>query len=471
MDVTDPHSTVSAPTAAVKQYNKNGQVVNAGVSSRQNQMQSQVSYVNNENINNVALENNSVSNVKSSGALEPVAVDTTSNSNVAVSSSAKNVSAADRYQVVKGDTLYSIAFRYGLDYRDLAKKNGIEPPYNIAVGQILALNLSSAKAPEYVVKKGDTLYSIAKANGQSVDFLAGVNDLTPPYTLEVGQKLSLARHNGNSATVAKVENTVPVAGEKEVKASTSTLNKFHLYTAFYMLKMDVYNSLEYNYLQVPLLFPIQTVSNVKFTKSLGVGPFTLQNTATLSHCDTVFVVFPWDTNSRTCFTNPEITCQLNINGKYYPRERVSTIDDPRFINMVFDSLNINNNTLVSVSKDVIDSLNIYQNYTEADITSNCFSYCRIPYFNDNSNFFIGVPLSTDEDFMGGISSNGQTVQIELVGERTSRNPNINSEDWTQAPELIFLEDKILKIYSMKPAGRKQIDITPATLEQIAAGAL
>ena len=154
VDVTNPHSTVSAPTAAVKQYNKNGQVVNAGVSSRQNQMQSQVSYVNNENINNVALENNSVSNAKSSGALAPVAVNSatvaTSNSNVAVSSSVNNVNAADRYQVVKGDTLYSIAFRYGLDYRDLAKKNGIEPPYNIAVGQILALNLSSAKAPHLI---------------------------------------------------------------------------------------------------------------------------------------------------------------------------------------------------------------------------------------------------------------------------------------------------------------------------------
>ena len=226
VDVTDPHSTVSTPTAAVKQYNKNGQVVNAGVSARQNQMQSQVSYVNNENINNVALENNSVANAKSSGALAPVAVNSAngsiSNSNIAVSSSVNNVNAADRYQVVKGDTLYSIAFRYGLDYRDLAKKNGIEPPYNIAVGQILALNLSSAKAPEYIVKKGDTLYSIAKANGQSVDFLAGVNDLTPPYTLEVGQKLSLARHNGNSAAVVKVENTVPVAGEKEVKAATSS---------------------------------------------------------------------------------------------------------------------------------------------------------------------------------------------------------------------------------------------------------
>ena len=73
--------------------------------------------------------------------------------------------------------------------------------------------------------------------------------------------------------------------------------------------------------------------------------------------------------------------------------------------------------------------------------------------------------------MGGISSNGQTVQIELVGDRSSVNPNINNQTWTQAPEAIFLEDKILKIYSMKPAGKKQIDITSATLEQIAAGAL
>ena len=253
--------------------------------------------------------------------------------------------------------------------------------------------------------------------------------------------------------------------------NTSTLNKFHLYTAFYMLKMDVYNSLEYNYLQVPLLFPIQTVSNVKFTKSLGVGPFTLQNTATLSHCDTVFVVFPFDTNSRTCFCNPEITCQLNINGKYYPRERVRTVDDPRFVNMVMDSLNINNNTLVSVSKDVINSLSPYFKIHQADLGNNCYYYFHQVLNRDNSNFFIGVPLSTDEDFMGGISSNGQTVQIELVGDRTSINPNINNQNWTQAPEAIFLEDKILKIYSMKPAGKKQIDITSATLEQIAAGAL
>ena len=40
------------------------------------------------------------------------------------------------YRVVKGDTLYSIAFKRGLDYRDVAQWNGIAAPqYKILVGQ------------------------------------------------------------------------------------------------------------------------------------------------------------------------------------------------------------------------------------------------------------------------------------------------------------------------------------------------
>jgi len=43
------------------------------------------------------------------------------------------------YQVVKGDTLYSIAFRNGVDFRDLAQWNGIAAPYTIWPGQRLKL--------------------------------------------------------------------------------------------------------------------------------------------------------------------------------------------------------------------------------------------------------------------------------------------------------------------------------------------
>lgn len=43
------------------------------------------------------------------------------------------------YQVKKGDTLYSIAWRSGNDYRTVAKWNHIKPPYTIYVGQTIRL--------------------------------------------------------------------------------------------------------------------------------------------------------------------------------------------------------------------------------------------------------------------------------------------------------------------------------------------
>jgi lipoprotein NlpD len=48
------------------------------------------------------------------------------------------------YTVKKGDTLYSISWRYGLDYKTLAKMNGISSPYRIYVGQ--KLTFSSVKS-------------------------------------------------------------------------------------------------------------------------------------------------------------------------------------------------------------------------------------------------------------------------------------------------------------------------------------
>nr|WP_266150064.1 peptidoglycan DD-metalloendopeptidase family protein [Dyella halodurans] len=51
------------------------------------------------------------------------------------------------YKVSKGDTLYSIAFRNGVDFRDLAAWNNIAAPYTIWPGQELKLAPSNGKAP------------------------------------------------------------------------------------------------------------------------------------------------------------------------------------------------------------------------------------------------------------------------------------------------------------------------------------
>jgi lipoprotein NlpD len=51
------------------------------------------------------------------------------------------------YKVRSGDTLYAIALRHGLDYRDLAKWNGIGRDYTIHAGQVLRLGPGARTAP------------------------------------------------------------------------------------------------------------------------------------------------------------------------------------------------------------------------------------------------------------------------------------------------------------------------------------
>ena len=43
------------------------------------------------------------------------------------------------YTVQKGDTLYSIALEHGYDYKEIAATNNISPPYTIRIGQVLRL--------------------------------------------------------------------------------------------------------------------------------------------------------------------------------------------------------------------------------------------------------------------------------------------------------------------------------------------
>lgn len=51
-----------------------------------------------------------------------------------------------QYVVQRGDTLYSIAFRFGWDWKTLAARNGIPAPYLIRSGQIIRFGGSPAVA-------------------------------------------------------------------------------------------------------------------------------------------------------------------------------------------------------------------------------------------------------------------------------------------------------------------------------------
>lgn len=52
-----------------------------------------------------------------------------------------------QYRVRRGDTLYSIAFRYGWDWKALAVRNNIPAPYTIRVGQVIRFGGSGPAVP------------------------------------------------------------------------------------------------------------------------------------------------------------------------------------------------------------------------------------------------------------------------------------------------------------------------------------
>lgn len=112
----------------------------------------------------------------------------------------------------RGDTLYSISQRYNLPMQDIISMNNIAPPYYLNVGQRLKL-----PAPRYYeVRPQDSLYQISRMFGASVTDIARINNLRTPYTLNVGQKLRLP---GEGQPVEQARYVRPPAS-KPVKRSS-----------------------------------------------------------------------------------------------------------------------------------------------------------------------------------------------------------------------------------------------------------
>jgi LysM repeat protein len=101
--------------------------------------------------------------------------------------------------VQKGDTLYSISRTYKLSLDELCGANNIDSSSVLKAGQRLVIPVIVENA-KYTVQKGDTLYSIARANGMTVDALRNLNGLSESLTLKAGQTLQISPSAASSPT-------------------------------------------------------------------------------------------------------------------------------------------------------------------------------------------------------------------------------------------------------------------------------
>lgn len=108
--------------------------------------------------------------------------------------------------VEQGDSISAIAKRYEVPLQDLIAINNLSPPYVIEPGQRLAL----PSARQYTVQRGDTFYGIARMLGTNSDELARANNLSPPYNLHAGQTLRLPGAGPAPQAVANAPAPQPV---------------------------------------------------------------------------------------------------------------------------------------------------------------------------------------------------------------------------------------------------------------------
>lgn len=92
------------------------------------------------------------------------------------------------HTIKAGDTLYSIARTYGTTV-DAIKRTNNMTSNNLTIGRVLIIPTESAYNT-YTVKAGDTLYGIALAHGTTVEKIKDINNLTK-NNLSIGQKLLL----------------------------------------------------------------------------------------------------------------------------------------------------------------------------------------------------------------------------------------------------------------------------------------
>ncbi len=97
------------------------------------------------------------------------------------------------YRVKRGDTLYSIAWRYGLDYRELARVNNIDQSFRINAGQKLKLkgssNASQQISQNVAVQSAKPISpKINKADSQDKEVTSAVTNVSQTASVSVKSK-------------------------------------------------------------------------------------------------------------------------------------------------------------------------------------------------------------------------------------------------------------------------------------------
>jgi len=123
------------------------------------------------------------------------------------------------HKVTKGDTLWSISKQYNTSLELILALNNIKDKDALSIGQIIKIPQDNFPATDYtmhVVKKGDTLWSIAQKYNLSVDLIFVTNNIANSELISIGQEMKIPSQKNavaetnivNQAVVDKKNNNI-----------------------------------------------------------------------------------------------------------------------------------------------------------------------------------------------------------------------------------------------------------------------
>ena len=258
------------------------------------------------------------------------------NSTVATTVSTKSVSntakaTANGYYTVKaGDTLYGISRKFGMSLSQLVSANGISTSSVIQPGQTLRVvggeasstvvktntASTSTSGGNYIVQPGDTLYSIARRSGMSLNTLLSINGLSQSSIIFPGQSLTVGQSDGRTISAGYTPS-------KTTATSTSTSGTYTvqagdtLYSIARRSGVSLNTLLSINGLsQSSIIFPGQSLTvGQSDGRTVSAGYTPSKTTATSTSTSGTYTVQAGDTlYSIARRSGVSLNTLLSING-------------------------------------------------------------------------------------------------------------------------------------------------------------
>ena len=128
------------------------------------------------------------------------------------------------YQVQVNDTLETIAKMLNTSIDNLKKINGIKNDVSLMPGSFLIIPVTDDRFTIYSVKKGDTIYSIAQANGLNEDLLLMVNGLNKEDYIYPNQELIIPSKNYKYYVTKEGDTLATIANDLKIDYNTILKN-------------------------------------------------------------------------------------------------------------------------------------------------------------------------------------------------------------------------------------------------------